>query len=166
MMNNPMSPYPGSFGPSMIPTQPVMPTSVPGPGFNPYVPGNFPAPQPSTQPAEFDWIRVNNLDDVRNVTVPPNGKAWIMLQNDPIFVVKTADAMGLATTQAFRFEPYNPPAPQTQQTSAQGEFAPLSVVQQMQARLDQLTTELDTLKGGTQNGKPVKQSVSTTAANG
>lgn len=156
MLNNMMAPYPGNFGPSVMPTQPVMPTSAPGMGYNPYAPNAAPSsPQP-----EFDWIRVPSLDDLKNVVVQPNGKAWVMLQNEPIFAVKTADAMGLASTQIFRFEPYTP---QTQQAPAQSEFAPLSVVQQMQAQLQQLTTELDALKGGTNNGKPTKQSVPATA---
>lgn len=54
--------------------------------------------------SNMDWIRVNTMDDVANVTVQPNTKAWIMLANDPVFVVKSADGMGITTTDAFRFE--------------------------------------------------------------
>lgn len=98
----PMMPYPGTFGmQSPMPTQPVMPTQASP--YNPYMPQ---AAQPVKAP-EFDWIRVNSMDDAKNVSVPPGQKAWIMLQNDPIFVVKSANDMGLATTQAFKFEPYN-----------------------------------------------------------
>lgn len=152
MMNPaPMMPYPGAFGmPSQMPTQPVMPTQPSM--YNPY------APQP-VQPvksAEFDWIRVNSMDDVKNVSVPPGQKAWIMLQNDPIFVVKSANDMGLATTQAFKFEPYNP----QQQQAPAAEYAPMSVVQQLQQQIETLSSELNALKGGMTRGKPVKQSAS------
>lgn len=58
----------------------------------------------STQHSNMDWIRVNTMEDVERVTVQPNGKAWIMLANEPVFVLKTADGMGLTTTDAYRFE--------------------------------------------------------------
>lgn len=152
MMNPaPMMPYPGAFGmPSQMPTQPVMPTQASP--YNPYMPQ---AAQPVKAP-EFDWIRVNSMDDVKNVSVPPGQKAWIMLQNDPIFVVKSANDMGLATTQAFKFEPYNP----QQQQAPAAEYAPMSVVQQLQQQIETLSSELNALKGGITRGKPVKQSAS------
>lgn len=64
------------------------------------------APQQSLNGSQsnMDWIRVNTMEDVERVTVQPNGKAWIMLANEPIFVLKTADGMGLTTTDAYRFE--------------------------------------------------------------
>lgn len=52
----------------------------------------------------IDWIRVNSMEDVGNITVQPNTKAWIMLSSEPIFVLKSADGMGLTTTDAYRFE--------------------------------------------------------------
>lgn len=150
---NPYMPYPMTPGmQAQMPTQPVMPTQMP-----PYP--QFQQPQQPVQ--EFDWIRVNTLEDVKNVSVAPGKKAWIMLQNDPIFVVKSANDMGLATTQAFRFEPYNPQQQAAQAPAA--EYAPLSAVQQLQARIDELTTELNTLKGGTARGKSVKQPAGTAA---
>lgn len=56
----------------------------------------------------MDWIRVNSINDVNNVQVQPGGKAWIMLTNDPVFVVKSADSMGMTTTEAYKFEKYEP----------------------------------------------------------
>lgn len=149
---NPYAPYPMQNGmPTTMPTQPVMPTQ----------PGPYPAFQQPMQPApavpEFDWIRVNTLDDVKNITVQPGKKAWIMLQNDPIFVVKAANDMGLATTQAFKFEPYNPQQG-VQQTA---EYAPMSLIEQMQRRIDDLSDELNALKGGAARGKSVKQPAAT-----
>lgn len=146
---NPYAPYPMAPGmqaqmQAQMPTQPVIPTQMP-----PYP--QFTQVQPSQ---EFDWIRVNTLEDVKNVSVAPGKKAWIMLQNDPVFVVKSANDMGLATTQAFKFEPYNP---QQEPAAPTAEYAPLSAVQQLQARIDELTTELNTLKGGNARGKSVKQ---------
>lgn len=147
---NPYMPYPAPTGvPTAMPTQPVMPTQ----------PGPYPAFQQPMQSAvpqgqDFDWIRVNTMEDVKNVTVAPGKKAWIMLQNDPVFVVKSANDMGLATTQAFKFEPYNP---QQAAAAPAAEYAPMSAVQNLQQRIDDLTTELNALKGGAARGKPVKQ---------
>lgn len=58
----------------------------------------------NTPQSNVDWIRVNTMDDIANITVQPGKQAWIMLQNEPIFAVKTADAMGLATVEAFEFK--------------------------------------------------------------
>lgn len=58
----------------------------------------------STSHSNMDWIRVSTMEDVERVTVQPNSKAWIMLANEPVFVLKTADGMGLTTTDAYRFE--------------------------------------------------------------
>lgn len=58
----------------------------------------------SASHSNMDWIRVNTMEDVERVTVQPNSKAWIMLANEPVFVLKTADGMGLTTTDAYRFE--------------------------------------------------------------
>ena len=65
---------------------------------------NAPQQAHSVSQTNMDWIRVNTMEDVERVTVQPNGKAWIMLANEPIFVLKTADGMGLTTTDAYRFE--------------------------------------------------------------
>lgn len=151
-MFNPMAPYMQQTGlPS--PQMPGFQMQQPGQMFPPYQQQMLPIKQQA-----FDWIRVNTLDDVKNVSVQPGGKAWIMLQNDPVFVVKTADAMGLATTQAFRFEPYNPEEAQAEQ------YAPLGLVQQVQAQIQQLSDEINALRGGVTRGKSVKQSVSGTAS--
>lgn len=61
----------------------------------------------------LDWIMVQTIDQVESVAVQPNTKAWIMVQNEPIFALRTADAMGLTITEYYRFEKYEPnPAPE------------------------------------------------------
>lgn len=161
MFNSPYNMNPGGFQPPM---------QSPYSGFNmgmnnPYMQQlqnqmqqqQVPAQQQPQQ--QFDWIRVNTLEDVKNVSVQPGGKAWIMLQNDPVFVVKTADAMGLATTQAFKFEPYNP------QQAPVTEYAPLAVVQQLEQQIQVMAEELNSMKGVGTRGKSSKQSVQSTGAN-
>lgn len=140
------------------------------PMFNPYGqqmggfqnPGQqytgYPAPTPlPTQPQQapqqaFEWIRVNTIDDIKNVSVAPNGQAWIMLQNDPIFAVKSADAMGLASTKLFKFEPYTPDV----QKEPERQYVTMEMYQQMQEQIKAMSAELTAIKGGKENGKPSK----------
>lgn len=100
---NPYSPYgypmPGSGGPQSI---------FPGQGMN----------QPS-QPVQAvqsgpDWVMAPTVKDVDHVNVSPGGKAWVMVQNEPVFALRTADQMGLVTTAYYRFEKYDPAAQPTE----------------------------------------------------
>lgn len=106
---------------------------------NPYNPYGFPAPfggqfnspigqhgaqqtlfnqppmiQPSTAPSPQqtgpDWIPVTDIKQVEQVQVAPGGKAWVMLQNEPVFALRVADQMGLVTTSYYRFEKIDPAA--------------------------------------------------------
>lgn len=136
-------------------SNPYMPYANP---YNPYMAmqnqqGNFPktmpnqptqAPSPAT--SNVDWIRVNNMADIQNVSVQPGQKAWIMLTNEPVFAVKTANDMGLTSTQAFRFEPYT-------------EEAKPDVAYATKEDIAVLQSEIEELKGVKNNGKSSKQSV-------
>lgn len=136
-------------------SNPYMPYANP---YNPYMAmqnqqGNFPktmpnqtaqAPSPAT--SNVDWIRVNSMADIQNVSVQPGQKAWIMLTNEPVFAVKTANDMGLTSTQAFRFEPYT-------------EELKVSVAYATKEDFEMLKNEIEALKGVKSNGKSAKQSV-------
>jgi len=56
------------------------------------------------QQSSLDWIFVQSIDQVESVSVPPSKKAWIMVQNEPVFALRSADAMGLITTDFYKFE--------------------------------------------------------------
>ena len=94
-------------------------------GFNPYSPyGMLPEtmpqqgvlgqyPQNMRQPAQGQqagpgWVTVTTVKDIANVSVQPGVKAWIMAQNDAVFAVRSADQMGVTTTEYYRFERYDP----------------------------------------------------------
>ena len=94
-------------------------------GFNPYSPyGMLPEtmpqqgvlgqyPQNMRQPAQGQqagpgWVTVPTVKDIANVSVQPGVKAWIMAQNDAVFAVRSADQMGVTTTEYYRFERYDP----------------------------------------------------------
>lgn len=54
------------------------------------------------------WTMVPCLADVDKVSVQPGETKWIMVQSDPIFAVKTANAMGYAPAEYYRFEQIDP----------------------------------------------------------
>lgn len=122
----PYSPY---FNPQtgQIMAPGIQPMQTPGqmqPGFM----GQQNAQQAPAQTGP-DWIMVNDLKQVEQVSVPAGGKAWVMLNNAPVFALRTADNMGLITTDYYRFEKYDP-------ASAQGEPAASYVTaEQLEERL-------------------------------
>lgn len=83
------------------------------------------------------WIMAQTIKQVEQVSVQPGQKAWIMVQNEPVFALRTADNMGLITTDYYRFEKFDPSA-------APVEPAPAYVtVEQLEERL---ATFADSLK--------------------
>lgn len=103
----PYSPY---FNPQT--GQIVSPGQMPGMMQNGFQPQQNP-PQGQFQTGP-DWIMVNELKQVEQVSVPAGGKAWVMLNNAPVFALRTADNMGLITTDYYRFEKYDPASAQAE----------------------------------------------------
>ncbi len=60
------------------------------------------------RPTNIDWIMVQTTEQAENVPIQPNQRAWIMIQNEPVFALRTADEMGLAHTDFYKFEKYEP----------------------------------------------------------
>ena len=63
---------------------------------------------PQAQQNGPEWIMAPSIKQVEQVSVQPGQKAWIMVQNAPVFALRTADNMGLVTTDYYRFEKFNP----------------------------------------------------------
>lgn len=164
---NGFSPVPGimpQYQPSQFtgyppPTNPFMQNgmSIPNNSFNNPIQaqGQMQIPQAQQfqpqypQSQSFDWIRVNTLDDIKSVTVNPGEKAWIMLKNEPVFAVKIADAMGMANTEYFKFESYDPSSQQSKK----------SVTYATIEDINELRSEIEALKGANNRVKSVKQPV-------
>ena len=64
--------------------------------------------QPQAQQNGPEWIMAPSIKQVEQVSVQPGQKSWIMVQNAPVFALRTADNMGLVTTDYYRFEKFNP----------------------------------------------------------
>ena len=63
---------------------------------------------PQAQQNGPEWIMAPSIKQVEQVSVQPGQKAWIMVQNAPVFALRTADNMGLVTTDYYKFEKFNP----------------------------------------------------------
>lgn len=63
---------------------------------------------PQAQQNGPEWIMAPSIKQVEQVSVQPGQKAWIMVQNAPVFALRTADNMGLVTTDYYRFEKFSP----------------------------------------------------------
>jgi hypothetical protein len=81
------------------------PSGYPPPSVVPQMPQ-----QPQTQQSGPDWIMAPSIKQVEQVSVQPGQKAWVMVQNDAVFALRTADNMGLVTTDYYRFEKFDPEA--------------------------------------------------------
>ena len=79
--------------------------------FNPYMVGapqtqyntpNAPAQQQNTQLNVFAYV--NGLEGAKAFFVPPNGRVLLMDSDNPVFYMKTANAMGQTSVRTFKFE--------------------------------------------------------------
>lgn len=64
------------------------------------------------------WVMAQTIKQVEQVSVQPGQKAWIMVQNEPVFALRTADNMGLITTDYYRFEKIDPSAARIESAAA------------------------------------------------
>lgn len=73
----------------------------------PFIHGAMSTPtQPVTPPsASPAFLQVGTAKEFDNVTIQPGRQALIMAQNDPYIAFKSADAMGMVTTNLYRLEP-------------------------------------------------------------
>lgn len=83
-----------------------------------------------------DWVTVPNVSDIANVSIAPGVKAWIMAQNEPVFAVKEADAVGITTTSYYKFERYDP---EQSRSEGQPEFVTRAEFEQLR---EQLTAQI------------------------
>lgn len=68
----------------------------------PYNASNAPAQPQTTQLNVFAYV--NGLEGAKAFFVPPNGRVLLMDSDNPVFYMKTANAMGQTTIRPYRFE--------------------------------------------------------------
>lgn len=68
--------------------------------------------QAAQMSAQTPFTMVPTIADVDKVVAQPGETKWIMVQNDPVLAVKTANAMGYASSEYYRLTRFDPAASQ------------------------------------------------------
>ena len=97
------------------------------------------AMQSNAQPQQntMEVIPVQTVQQVEQVQVQPGQRKMVLVQNEPIIANRTADSMGLVTTDYFRLERFNPNA-----IPAQAPAANYVTVEQLEERLSSFADSL------------------------
>lgn len=131
----------------------------------------YPSPTPlfqqiqqQAQPQQplFTVAQVPTAESVDQIQLQPNERKIILVQNQPILAMRSADAMGLVNTRYFQLVDYDPHA---QQSGTQAEYAPMGVVQDMQGQIQALAQQMEEMKGALSNGKSSVKRNTTADAN-
>jgi hypothetical protein len=88
-------------------------------GYNPYGVTGYPPPslvqqgmgQPQQMPSQQNVpvvLYVPNVNQVKEVDMRGLSKAFIVVQNEPVIAMRTADSMGLTNTEYFTLTKYDP----------------------------------------------------------
>lgn len=120
------------------PYQPVPQYQNYQPQTNPYAERLNMMTQPTPPQNNVNWIRVGGIDDVKNIIVQPNGTAWAMDNNHPVFYVKTADSMGVCSIEAYRYERIDMSAPAENTAVSRAEFDALCAkINELEGKLNE-----------------------------
>ena len=109
----------------------------------------------------FSVVQVPTIENVEQIQLQPEEKKIVLVQNQPVLAMRTADAMGLVSTRYFALSDYDP---HVQQASAHPEYAPFAIVQDMQAQIADLTQQIADMKGAMSNVSKSSVKRSTAAA--
>lgn len=74
---------------------------------NPYLPQPMQSVNQTIHPPQSApaFLQVGTAKEFDSVTIQPGRQALIMAQNDPYIAFKSADQMGMVTTNLYRLEP-------------------------------------------------------------
>ena len=74
-------------------------------------PTNYPQPMPLQMPSNGpELVTVQTINQVEQVSIQPGQRRIVMVQNEPVIAVRSADQMGLASTEYYRLEKFDPAA--------------------------------------------------------
>lgn len=71
---------------------------------------NLPLPQQQTASGAPVVLQVATIKQVEQAQVQPGGKALVLVANEPVIAMRTADNMGLTTTDYYHIEKFDPDA--------------------------------------------------------
>lgn len=99
--------------------------------------------QAQSQQSNMDWIMVSDVKNVESVSVQPGQKAWVMAQNEPVFALRTANQLGLVTTEYYKFERYDPNTQPTAAAMQPGDYVTRKEFEEYAQRIKMLLLKED-----------------------
>lgn len=75
-------------------------------------------------------------------SVPPGGSAVLWDSEAPLIYIKSADQMGMPQMRVLRWEEYRPEPSKTESTAG-GEYAPISAVRELENRIAALAQRIE-----------------------
>lgn len=101
---------------------PFMPSSYGPYGYIPQQYQQFqqPVQQPVQQSSQagINVIQVATMQQVEQAQIAPGSKTLVLVQSDPVIAMRTADNMGITTTDYYQISKFDPRAAQAQPTQA------------------------------------------------
>lgn len=87
-------------------------------------------------------------------SVPPGGSAVLWDSEAPLIYIKSADQMGMPQMRVLHWEEYRPEPPKAESTAG-GEYAPISAVRELENRIAALAQRIEEITHGEDmnNGK-------------
>lgn len=98
------------------------------------------------QQSNVNWIDVNNINDINNISVQPNTTAWIRFVSEPIIAKKTSDSMGMCKTEYFKIEKIE----LNQQTNSEENFVTKADFERF---MTELNSKIDTINKNSNRNK-------------
>lgn len=96
-----------------------------------------------------DVVTIQSIKQVEQVPVPPGRQVLVMVQNDPVIAMRTADQIGLVQTIFYKIEQFNPEDSETKKE----EYATKSEFMQLQGIVQEI---VNGLTGGKANESTAK----------
>ena len=94
-------------------------------------------------------VTIQSIKQVEQVPVPPGRQVLVMVQNDPVIAMRTADQIGLVQTIFYKIEQFNPEDSETKKE----EYATKSEFMQLQGIVQEI---VNGLTGGKANESAAK----------
>ena len=95
------------------------------------------------QAGGLDIVTVQTVQQVEQVQINPCQRRLVMVQNEPVVAMRSADSMGLASTEYYQLVKFNPA--DTRQRTAENDYI---TKEQLEARLAEMFEQLASMKKG------------------